>query len=114
VHTNHFLSPRFTGRDVGLWLMPDSPFRLQSAQTHVRSRMGDVSPATLQEAFSLHADHPVGVCSHPREEVDVGEQEATVVSAVMDLTDAQMWIADGNPCTTGYRRMDYSDLLGGA
>ena len=28
-HTNHFVSPRFAGRDTGLGLMPDSFFRLQ-------------------------------------------------------------------------------------
>lgn len=114
VHTNHFLSPRFAGRDVGLWLMPDSPFRLQSALAHLRPRMGDLSPATLQEALCLHAGHPVGVCSHPREDIEVAEQEATVVSAVMDLADLRMWIADGNPCETGYRSVDYATFLDGS
>jgi len=110
-HTNHYLSPRFAGQDVGLWVMPDSPFRLQSALSHLRPRVGGLSPETLQQAFCLHANHPTGVCTHPRESVDAGEQDATVVSAVMDLVDRQMWIADGNPCTTGYRRVDYASLL---
>lgn len=112
-HTNHYVSPRFAGQDVGLWLMPDSPFRLQSVLEHLRPRGSSLSPETLQEAFCLHANHPAGVCTHPREGADVGEQEATVVSAVMDLVDRHMWIADGNPCTTGYRHIDYSSLLDG-
>src|SRR5215471_7117975 len=29
LHSNHFLSPRFGGKDVSVWVMPDSPLRLQ-------------------------------------------------------------------------------------
>ena len=34
-HTNHFLSPAFDGRDVSLWVMPDSPFRLERIRSQV-------------------------------------------------------------------------------
>ena len=111
-HTNHFISERFPGRDVGLWVMPDSPFRLQSVLGFLRQRVGRLDVADLQEALSLHAGHPLGVCSHADESRDVAEQEATVVSAVMDLNERKMWIADGNPCTAGFRALDYSGFLG--
>ena len=40
LHTNHFVSGRLAGGDVGLWVMPDSPFRLDRlrAQIGVRRR----------------------------------------------------------------------------
>lgn len=111
-HTNHYLSPRFPARDVGLWVMPDSLFRLQSTLEYLRPRLGRLEPESIQRALSLHANHPEGVCTHPDESLDAGEQGATVVSAIMDLDDRLMWIADGNPCTTGYRLVDYSAFLG--
>lgn len=111
-HTNHYVSGRFSGRDVGLWVMPDSPFRLQSVLGYLRQRLGRLDVAALQQALSLHEGHPLGVCSHEDESRDFVEQEATVVSAVMDLNERKMWIADGNPCAAGYRMLDYSGFLG--
>ncbi len=110
-HTNHYLSPRFPARDVGQWLMPDSPFRLQSLREYVRPRLGRLDAESIQEALSLHANHPFGVCSHPEDGLDEAEQEATVVSAVMDLDTCSMWVADGAPCTAGYRLLEYADFL---
>jgi isopenicillin-N N-acyltransferase-like protein len=112
-HTNHFISERFPGPDVGLWVMPDSPLRLQSVLGFVRRRRGRLDVASVEEALSLHQGHPSGVCSHADEECDAAEQEATIASAVMDLDELRMWIADGNPCATGYRAMDYAGFLGG-
>jgi isopenicillin-N N-acyltransferase-like protein len=42
LHTNHFRSDRFTGSDVGQWLMPDSPFRLDRLQARI-GREGKLS-----------------------------------------------------------------------
>jgi isopenicillin-N N-acyltransferase like protein len=112
VHTNHFTSPEFRKPDVGLWAIPDSLFRLQSLREFLRPRAGEISPPILEQALALHANHPSGVCSHPDERLDALEQSATVASAIIDVDDRQMWIADGNPCTTGYRRVDYSAFLG--
>ena len=39
------------------------------------------------------------------------EQAATIASIVMDLDERRLWITDGYPCSTGYREVDYSDLL---
>lgn len=110
-HTNHFLSPRFDAVDVGRWVMPDGIFRLQSVGEFLRPRLGGVRPETLQQALSLHEGHPAGVCSHEREDLDPAERDATIVSAVIDLGRRRMWLADGNPCTAGYRPLDYSGFL---
>jgi isopenicillin-N N-acyltransferase-like protein len=110
-HTNHFVSSRFDGVDVGRWVMPDSVFRLQSVREFLTSRLGDVRPETLQEALCLHDGHPFGVCTHVQTGLDPVEWEATIVSAVVDLRRRHVWLADGNPCTTGYRSLDYSIFL---
>jgi hypothetical protein len=39
-------------------------------------------------------------------------QETTVESAVRQLNERKMWIADGNPCAAGYRMLDCSGFLG--
>jgi isopenicillin-N N-acyltransferase like protein len=110
-HTNHYLSPRFDAVDVGRFVMPDGVFRLQSVRESLGPRLGSVRPETLQEALSLHEGHPGGVCSHLQEDLDPTEWDATIASAVIDLRRRRVWLADGNPCTTGYRPIDYSDLL---
>ena len=44
LHTNHFLAPRFGGKDVSVWVMPDSPVRLQRIRA---GRRGPDGPPTL-------------------------------------------------------------------
>ena len=41
LHTNHFRSPAFDGKDVSLWVMPDSPFRLERLRTRRPARRRD-------------------------------------------------------------------------
>lgn len=111
LHTNHFVSPAFDGKDVSLWVMPDSPFRLQ----RLRSAVDAVGPKLRIEDFRTvladHANYPSGVCCHPDARMDTLEQGATVASVLMDLDARQMWIADGHPCTNPYRELDYSAFL---
>jgi isopenicillin-N N-acyltransferase-like protein len=110
LHTNHFLSPGFHGRDVGLWVMPDSPFRL----ARIGAAVGAAGPLSLDMfrlALSDHANHPSGVCCHPDERYAPHEQGTTVASVLMDLDTETMWVADGHPCTTPYRRLDYGAFL---
>lgn len=112
MHANHFTSPDFVARDVGLWAIPDSLFRLQSLKAFLTPRVGEITVPILEQALALHANHPSGVCSHPDERLDPIEQSVTVASAIIDLDDRRMWIADGNPCTSSYRPVDYSAFLG--
>ena len=110
LHTNHFRSERFTGSDVGQWLMPDSPFRLD----RLSSRIADVpavSLDTFRAALADHAGHPSGVCCHPDTRSAVLDQGATVASILMDLDTKTMWVADGHPCTVPYRELDYGSFL---
>jgi isopenicillin-N N-acyltransferase-like protein len=110
LHTNHFVSTRFGGRDVGLWVMPDSPFRFARIEAAVRAA-GPLSLDTFRLALADHANHPAGVCCHPDDRDAPHEQGTTVASVLMDLDTKTMWVADGHPCTVPYRRLDYAGFL---
>jgi isopenicillin-N N-acyltransferase-like protein len=110
LHTNHFESGRLAAVDVGLQVMPDSPFRLQ----RLREQLGgapSLSLKDLRQALADHAGHPSGVCCHADERWDLLDQGQTVASVLMDLDDRRMWVADGRPCTAAYRELDYGDFL---
>jgi isopenicillin-N N-acyltransferase like protein len=110
LHTNHFTSDRFSGVDVGLWVMPDSPFRLQRLTEQVAPKV-HLSLDDFRIALADHANHPSGICCHPDPRWDLLEQGETVASVLMDLDAKRMWVADGRPCTTPYEELDYSTFL---
>jgi isopenicillin-N N-acyltransferase-like protein len=110
LHTNHFTTPGAVGSDVGLWVMPDSPFRLQRLDEQVASRP-TLSLQDFETALADHANHPSGICCHPDPRWPELEQGETVASVLMDLDAGRMWLADGRPCTTPYRQLDYGTFL---
>jgi isopenicillin-N N-acyltransferase-like protein len=110
LHTNHFASGQLSGADVGLWVMPDSPFRLERLREQLAGAPS-LSLKDLRQALADHAGHPSGVCCHPDERWDPLEQGETVASVLMDLDERRMWVADGRPCAAPYRELDYSDVL---
>ncbi len=109
-HTNHFMSGGV--RDVGLWWMPDSPFRLLRAKALLAEREGPVTVPLLQTVFADHANHPVGICAHADPRDKPTEQGETIVSLIMDLDRQVMWLADGTPCSAPYRRLEYAGFFG--
>jgi isopenicillin-N N-acyltransferase-like protein len=110
-HTNHFEAPTFQGQDLSLMVMPDSPFRLHRFREALRELGSAIDPAALQRSCADHSNHPLGICCHPDPRVAPYDRSATVASAVMDLNDRRMWLADGHPCSTVYREIDYQALL---
>jgi isopenicillin-N N-acyltransferase like protein len=109
LHTNHLLHTQPGVTDVSLWAMPDSAVRLQRARAIVRD--SDRSLEALTAMLSDHADWPWSICTHPDGRQPRLEESATVASAVMDLGKRRLWLADGQPCKTPYRDLDYSTLL---
>jgi isopenicillin-N N-acyltransferase-like protein len=112
VHTNHFTSPRFNGRDVSIWAMPDSPIRQDRMQRAVEAPGFVPAIDSFRSLLSDHANYPSGICCHPDERMVPYDQGATVASVLMDLNAKKLWLADGPPCTTPYRELDYAELLG--
>lgn len=79
---------------------------LQAALEERRVRVDDLV-ATLRDEWSF----PDGICRHPDPEVPVSDQNATVYSLVMDLTDRILWIAPGPPSRHGYARWELDGLF---
>lgn len=108
VHTNHFLSPRFSGKDVSLWLAPDSPVRLQRLRSGLKTSGKPASLELFRTLLADHANYPSGVCCHPDSNAHPYDQGATVASVLMDLDAGQMWVSNGNPCSTSYREVEHT------
>jgi len=111
LHTNHFLAPTLDRKDVSLWIMPDSPFRLERVRARVGHARRGLTIEDFQSVLADHANHPSGICCHPDPRSERHDQGATVASVVMDLRTKVMWVADGHPCTSPYRELDYADFL---
>ncbi len=111
LHTNHFTSPRFGGTDVSVWVMPDSPIRLDRLRAGVAALGGKPDLDTFRTLLADHANYPSGLCCHPDARMHPYDQGATVASVLMDLSSRRMWLADGNPCTAAYRELDYASFL---
>lgn len=112
LHTNHYRSAAFDRRDVSLWVMPDSPFRLERLKATVRrARPEGLSLDTFRAALGDHANYPSAICCHPDARMDPHDRGATVASVLMDLDERRMWLADGHPCTTPYRELEVGELL---
>ena len=110
-HANHFASPRFELKDVGMWEGPGSMFRAHRMLKFLEKSGGEVTVETAQEILADHFNNPSSICSHTDPMLSPVEQYATITSVVMDLDTMEMWIAGGNPCQTPYQRLDYGSLL---
>ena len=113
-HSNHFFCPGFELKDVELWNGPGSLFRQHRALKFLKERRGNCDVATLQKALTDHFNHPYSVCAHRDPRLPKIEDYASILSIVMDLTTATIWLADGNPCETPYVRLDGTVLNGAA
>jgi isopenicillin-N N-acyltransferase like protein len=111
LHTNHFRTDRLPHKDVSLWVMPDSPFRLERMRGAVAAARPGVDREDMAGMLADHANYPSGVCCHPDARLAPYDQGRTVVSVLMDLDDRRMWLADGHPCSTPYRELDYAGFL---
>ena len=117
-HANHFAhapglardhDQAVLARDAGMVLIPDSFFRQERLDELLRGQR--VSVELLQTALRDHANHPDGICAHPREDEPAFLRSATIASVIMDLSAMKLWVADGNPCESPYRAIDCSTCL---
>jgi isopenicillin-N N-acyltransferase-like protein len=111
LHTNHFVADRFDRTDVSVWVMPDSPVRLQRLRALLAAQDGPIDMQTIRGWLSDHANHPAGVCCHPDERLPDSERDSTVVSVVMDPTDGRLWLAAGRPCTARFAEIRLDEVF---
>jgi isopenicillin-N N-acyltransferase-like protein len=107
-HTNHFCTEATRALDAGAEVVPSSPLRLQRVRDLVGAPAGS---AEIRAALADHENFPAAVCCHPDPDLDEAERDITALSIVMDLDARRVELADGNPCETPYRTLDYADLL---
>ena len=110
-HTNHFTCDRFNLKDVSLWDGPDSPFRWHRMWKFLRASRGGITPDRLQAYLADHVNYPAGICSHPDPRIEPADRYATVASVIMDLDTKTLWLADGKPCETPFRELEYGGFL---
>jgi isopenicillin-N N-acyltransferase like protein len=104
VHTNHLLSARlYDVRDLAAQVLPDSYPRLARARQLLRARWGQVDREAAEEILRDHANEPDGICRHEDEIGDPeGKRLQSVFSLIMDLEQAEIYVTDGPPCSSGY------------
>ena len=107
-HTNHFVCPGFNLKDVELWSGPGSLFRLHRMQRFLKKSLGNCDVKALKAMLADHFDLPYSICSHRKPRFLQVEQYLTIVSIIMDLNTADIWLADGNPCQTEYQQLHTS------
>ena len=74
-HTNHFRSPAFDRKDVSLWVMPDSPFRLERLRRGGRASVRPISRSTRSaRCWPTTRTIPSGICCHPDDRMDPHDQ----------------------------------------
>lgn len=96
VHTNHVLAPELAHLDQVE--RPCSSARLTTASEIVSS--GVLSRALMEEILHGHAGWPHSVCLHA--ETDHYDEAQTVASAIVDLDDLSLSVANGPPCDYDY------------
>jgi isopenicillin-N N-acyltransferase like protein len=108
-HTNHFLTGLQQTVDPGLTKYPSSVSRLKTAQTLINDR-APITLEMLRDALANHSGYPMSICAHPDMTAPSAERGLTAASLIMDLTDAHVLLADGNPCSHVHREIDCSCL----
>lgn len=94
VHANHFVSPvgRTKVTDTHLPQNPDTIHRDVRVRRFLQQHAGNITRATLADAFQDRYGSPRAVCRSPCEGMG-GRISSTVATIIMDTTERRMWIA---------------------
>ena len=68
---------------------------------------------TFKKIFSDHANPPEPICRHPEDQPsNIPEllRWETITSVIMDLTERTMYLAQGCPCRTEYKKLTFPSL----
>lgn len=111
LHVNHFTWADGDVRDVSLWAMPDSPFRLARLRQLTGADQGRLDVEDVQRILSDERMRPYGICCRP-DPRDAGVMRwATILGVVMEPRTRSLWLASGIPADAGWERLDYADFL---
>jgi isopenicillin-N N-acyltransferase like protein len=103
-HTNHFLDPTHLGvEEPHSERRPHTYSRLARLEALFEDKR-PLSVADVQSSLRDHDNFPDSVCRHEHPDDPPEEACVTVVSAVMELDEQTLWLADGPPCERYYDR----------
>jgi isopenicillin-N N-acyltransferase-like protein len=99
-HANSILCEELKPFESGDANFRCSPVRQKNVQKHLDAKRGEVTVADLKAILADHDDYPFSICRHR----DGRKDATTTASFVANLTDQEMDIAIGNPCTATFKR----------
>jgi isopenicillin-N N-acyltransferase-like protein len=97
-HTNHYVSPAMIALEESPEARSHSRARLNQARRRLDEVRGAIDSAALVEVLSDHGDFPHSICSHVLNEPSPLDNQLTIASLVMNLTQRTMLAGWGNPC----------------
>lgn len=92
-------------------LHPQLYLRYCRAQELLQADPIDIS--TLKKIFSDHANSPESICRHFDDQppdAPAALKWETITSVIMDLNERTMYLAQGHPCRTEYRKLTFDSL----
>lgn len=106
-HTNHFIEPGGTFRDLKMKIDPYSSTLLRLARTRslLKARSGRLGAAEIRKILADHYDHPFSVCAHGSPYSREPHPMVTCLATVMNLTRRRIEYCPGQPCRGQWREM---------
>jgi isopenicillin-N N-acyltransferase-like protein len=103
-HTNHYLAPQMLCFEADPNHVAMSAARCARAFDYADKYRGRIDFDICQRFVRDHVYAPWSVCKH-------AGQSVTVFSAIIDLTDARLWLTSGNPCSSEFSECPTSQSL---
>ncbi len=95
VHTNHYLAQRMRKYELDPYDITTSMVRYNRANRLMRNNRGKITIDMIKEFLSDHTNYPGSLCRH-------GKEVKTTFSVIINLSNLQMLLARGNPCSNPF------------
>jgi isopenicillin-N N-acyltransferase-like protein len=97
-HTNHYVSPAMAAVEAAPEVRSHSRARRQRALQRLEDCRGEIDAGRLVEILADHDGFPHSICSHVLHESSRLDNQVTIGSVVMNLTERTLSAGWGNPC----------------
>lgn len=101
VHTNHYLDPKMQEIELDSDELVATRVRYFRALRLLKQNTRH-TVKTLQTIQKDHINHPDSICNHADNDENPLDREKTICAMLMDLTNRQIQVCWGNPCTSTY------------
>lgn len=97
-HTNHYLSPLFSGEDTLKGRLPCTFIRYNMLRRQLLGHTGQFTLEDVWRILSNHVNFPDSVCNHQDPEDPPLSRLCSIYGIAMDLNAKALWVTNGNPC----------------